>query len=185
MDLQELQIPDVKILRPRRFSDERGFYSETYNQRVLAECGIELDFVQDNHVFSSKRGTLRGLHFQKPPYAEHKLLRVSRGRVLDVAVDLRMGSPSYGQHVVAELSADEFNQILVPAGFAHGFVTMEPDTEVLYKVTAHYSPENTGGLIWNDPDLGIDWPIPGSEVILSAKDKAQPKFRTFRSPFTS
>ena len=130
-----LAIPEVKLITPRRFGDARGFFSETYNAKAFAEAGITLTFVQDNHSLSAPAGTVRGLHFQSPPFAQDKLVRVTRGRILDVAVDIRRSSPTFGQHVTAEISAEAWNQILVPAGFAHGFVTLEPDTEVVYKVT--------------------------------------------------
>ena len=175
MDVVSLAIPDVKVLRPKKFGDHRGFFSETYNKRSLQAAGIELDFVQDNHSLSVERGVLRGLHFQIAPFAQDKLVRVVRGRILDVAVDLRRGSRTFGKHVTAEISAAEWNQILVPIGFAHGLLTLEPNTEVLYKVTNYYSPEHDKGLLWNDPALGIAWPIAASEVILSDKDKKQPR----------
>lgn len=174
MEVVQLAIPDIKIIRPRKFGDHRGFFSETYNRRVFDDAGINLDFVQDNHSFSSQRGTLRGLHFQLPPFAQDKLVRVVRGSILDVAVDLRHGSPTFGKHVSAVISAQEWNQILVPSGFAHGILTLEPDTELIYKVTNYYSAAHDRGLLWNDPSLGIDWPIKEGEVVLSEKDRAQP-----------
>lgn len=175
MQVESLEIPEVKLLRPRRHGDERGFFSETYNRQALAEAGIDIVFVQDNHAFSAARGTVRGLHFQTPPFAQDKLVRVVRGAILDVAVDLRVGSPTYGHHVSAVISAAEWNQILVPVGFAHGLVTLEPDTEVLYKVSGFYSPEHDKGLLWNDADLGIEWPVSEAEALLSAKDRVQPR----------
>ncbi|MEW6252577.1 MAG: dTDP-4-dehydrorhamnose 3,5-epimerase [Planctomycetota bacterium] len=177
------RIPAVKLLIPKRFADPRGFFSETYNARRLAEVGIDLHWVQDNHSLSTERGVVRGLHFQLPPFAQDKLVRVTRGRIFDVAVDLRRSSPTYGQHVAAELSAQEWNQILVPVGFAHGFCTLEPDTEVLYKVTNYYAPEHDAGLLWNDPDLAIPWPIAPEEALLSEKDQRQPRFAGLLSPF--
>lgn len=174
LEIQSLGIPAVKILRPAKFGDARGFFSETYSKRALDEAGLDLAFVQDNHAFSAERNTVRGLHFQTPPFAQDKLVRVVRGSILDVAVDLRTGSPTYGQHVSAVISASEWNQILVPIGFAHGLVTLEPDTEVLYKVTNYYSPENDKGLLWNDPELGIDWGLGEADTILSDKDAKQP-----------
>lgn len=183
MEITETRIPDVKLLRPKKFGDHRGFFSETYNRRTLADSGIEIDFVQDNHSLSVEKGTIRGLHFQTPPYAQDKLVRVVRGAVLDVAVDLRRESPTYGQWVSARISADEWNQILVPVGFAHGICTLEPDTELIYKVSNYYSPDHDKGLRWNDPDLAIEWPIPESDAILSDKDRAQPLFADFESPF--
>jgi dTDP-4-dehydrorhamnose 3,5-epimerase len=176
MEVLATAIPDVKLIRPRRFGDHRGFFSETYNRQALAKAGINLDFVQDNHSLSVQRGVVRGLHFQVPPFAQDKLLRVVRGRVFDVAVDLRRSSPTFGRHVTAELSAENWTQILVPIGFAHGFVTLEENTEVIYKVTNYYAPSHDRGILWNDPDLAIPWPIAGAEAILSEKDKAQPRF---------
>ena len=163
------------MLISKKHGDTRGFFSETYSRRSLAEAGIDIDFVQDNHAFSAEKGVVRGLHFQVPPFAQDKLVRVARGSVFDVAVDLRRGSPTYGQHVSAVISAEAWNQILVPIGFAHGFMTLEPDTEVLYKVSNYYSAEHDKGLLWNDPALGIEWPIAEDETILSAKDKVQPR----------
>lgn len=173
--VERLAIPDVKIVRPRKHGDARGFFSETYSHRALADAGIDLTFVQDNHAFSAAQGTVRGLHFQTAPFAQDKLVRVIRGSILDVAVDLRRSSPTYGKHVSAVISAQDWNQILVPTGFAHGLLTLEPDTEVLYKVTNYYSPQHDLGLLWNDPSLGIAWPISEADAILSAKDKVQPR----------
>ena len=176
MEVISLEIPDVKIFKPRKFADHRGFFSETYNKIVLASLGIHLDFVQDNHSLSVERGVIRGLHFQILPFAQDKLVRVTRGAIFDVAVDLRRSSPSFGKHVGAIISGDEWNQILVPIGFAHGFCTLEPNTEVIYKVTNYYSQEHDKGLLWNDPDLGIPLPVSENEAILSDKDKRQPRF---------
>jgi dTDP-4-dehydrorhamnose 3,5-epimerase len=174
MHVERLSIPEVVILRPKRHGDERGFFSETYSKQTLAAAGIALDFVQDNHAFSAAKGTVRGIHFQTPPFAQDKLVRVVRGAILDVAVDLRRGSPTYGQHVSAVISAAEWNQILVPIGFGHGLCTLEPDTEVLYKVTNYYSSECDKGLLWNDPALAIEWPVEAGAATVSAKDRAQP-----------
>lgn len=173
--VESLAIPEVKIIRPKKHGDARGFFSETYSQKALAEAGVDLAFVQDNHAFSAAPGTVRGLHFQTAPFAQDKLVRVVRGSIFDVAVDLRRGSPTYGKHVSAVISAKDWNQILVPVGFAHGLVTLEPDTEVLYKVTNYYAPQHDLGLLWNDPALGIAWPISEADAILSAKDKVQPR----------
>lgn len=175
MKLVETCIPDVKIITPVKHRDHRGFFSETHNKRVLAEAGINLDFVQDNHTLSAQKGTIRGLHFQTPPHAQDKLVRVVRGAIFDVSVDLRQGSPTFGKHVTTVISAQEWNQTLVPVGFAHGFCTLEPNTEVVYKVTNHYAPDNDKGVLWNDPDLGIDWPVAEEEAILSDKDKRLPR----------
>ncbi|MHC4128378.1 MAG: dTDP-4-dehydrorhamnose 3,5-epimerase [Planctomycetota bacterium] len=162
MKVVETEIPDVKVLSPERLGDRRGSFSETYSSRALAGAGIDLDFVQDNDSLSVQRWTIRGLHFQVPPFAQHKLIRVVRGAILDVAVDLRRGSPTRGRHVAVEVSADRWNQVLVPVGFAHGFCTLEPDTHVIYKVTCHYAPEHDKGLLWNDPALAqrdTKWPL--------------------------
>lgn len=183
MDITETAIPAVKVLTPKKFGDHRGFFSETYNRERLEQAGIRLDFVQDNHSLSAQKGVVRGLHFQLPPFAQDKLLRVTRGRVLDVAVDLRRSSPTYGKHVAVELSAENWKQILVPIGFAHGFVTLEPNTEVIYKVTNYYAPTHDRGLLWNDPALAIAWPIGPAEAILSDKDKAQPRLADLPSAF--
>lgn len=175
MEAEQLAIPGVWVLTPKRFGDHRGFFSEVYNERTLAEVGIEDRFVQDNHSLSADIGTIRGLHFQTPPHEIAKLVRVTRGAVLDVVVDIRKGSPHFGEHVAVELSADNWKQIYVPVGFAHGFCTLEPDTEVAYKVTGHWYPESDKGIRFDDPALGIDWGISSDEAVLSDKDRAQPK----------
>ena len=174
LTVESLAIPEVKILRPQRHGDARGFFSETWSRQALAEAGIAMDFVQDNHAYSAAPGTVRGLHFQTPPFAQTKLVRVVRGAIFDVAVDIRVGSPTYGRHVSAVISAEAWNQILLPVGFAHGLVTLEPDTEVLYKVSAPYAPAHDKGLLWNDPALGINWPVAEGAAIVSEKDRAQP-----------
>lgn len=174
MQIEALAIPDVKLLTPRIFRDERGFFSETWNARLLAAHGIAAEFVQDNHALSRTHGTLRGLHFQRAPMAQDKLVRVTRGSIVDVAVDIRPGSPTFGRHVMARLSAENWTQIWVPKGFAHGYLTLEPDTEVIYKVTAYYSPADDAGIRWNDPALAIAWPIEASQAILSDKDRQLP-----------
>ncbi|MEL7137787.1 MAG: dTDP-4-dehydrorhamnose 3,5-epimerase [Pseudomonadota bacterium] len=174
LSVEPLAIPAVRIITPKRHGDARGFFSETWNRQLYAEAGIDLDFVQDNHARSAERGTVRGLHFQTPPFAQDKLVRVVRGSILDVAVDLRTGSPTYGRHVSAIISAELGNQILVPVGFAHGLVTLEPETEVIYKVTGFYSPEHDKGLRWSDPALGIEWGVSAADAILSTKDEVQP-----------
>ena len=184
MQVESLAIPDVKIITPRRFGDHRGFFSETYSKPAFEAAGLDLDFVQDNHSLSASVGVLRGLHFQVPPFAQDKLVRVIRGRIFDVAVDIRRGSPTYGRWVGAEISAAAWNQILVPVGFAHGFVTLEPDTEVVYKVTAPYAPEHDRGLAWDDPDLAIAWPLDGIEAILSEKDTSHPRLADLPAVFT-
>ena len=177
MQVVETAIPDVKVLVPRCFEDERGFLSETYNRATFAEAGLDLDFVQENHSFSRARGTIRGLHFQVPPAAQAKLVRVIRGAALDVAVDLRPDSPTRGRHVAIELTADNWKQVFVPAGFAHGFCTLEPKTHVVYKLTVHYAPQHERGVVWNDPDLAIDWPVTADEAMLSSRDRALPRWR--------
>ena len=178
-----LAIPDVLLITPKKFGDDRGFFSETYSLKALAEAGFKLPFVQDNHSRSPKRGTVRGLHFQTLPYAQDKLLRVTRGAILDVAVDIRKGSPTYGRAVAAELSAENWAQLLVPKGFAHGFCTLTEDCEVLYKVTSYYAPESEAGLLWNDPALAIDWPTGPDEAQINARDAAWPTLAAFKSPF--
>ena len=175
LSVEATAIPAVRIITPKKHGDHRGFFSEVYNSAALAEAGIDLVFVQDNHSLSGPVGTLRGLHFQSPPFAQDKLVRVARGRILDIAVDLRVSSPSFGQHVAVELSAQNWKQVLIPAGFAHGFVTLEPDTEVLYKVTAPYGPQNDHGLAFDDPALGIDWRLPHGDLVLSDKDRKHPR----------
>lgn len=176
-------IPEVKLIRPRRHGDGRGFFVETYSRKALAACGIHDVFVQDNHSRSAAVGTVRGLHFQAPPFAQAKLLRCSAGRLLDVAVDIRRGSPTFGRHVAVELSAENGWQLLVPAGFAHGFATLEPATDIQYKVTADYSAEHDMGLLWNDPALAIAWPVGASDAVLSDKDRRQPCLADLVSPF--
>lgn len=167
-------LPDVKLVAPPIFRDVRGFFSETYNARALAEAGIDATFVQDNHSLSASPGVVRGLHFQLPPCAQDKLVRVVRGAILDVVVDLRRASPSYGKHAAVELSADNWHQLWVPKGFAHGFCTLQPDTEVIYKVTDYYAPAEERGLQWDDPALGIPWPVAKAAAILSDKDARNP-----------
>lgn len=179
-----LEISPVRLLKPAKFGDHRGFFSETYSKHALEQAGIVIDFVQDNHSLSGEKGTVRGLHFQAPPFAQDKLVRVVRGAIFDVAVDLRKDSPSYGKHVSAIISAEEWNQILVPIGFAHGFMTLEPNTEVIYKVSNYYAPEHDKGLLWNDPELGIEWPLPESDAVLSDKDRKQPRLAELESPFS-
>lgn len=174
MQITKTALEGVVILSPKKFGDDRGFFSETYNRKALADAGIDLEFVQDNQSLSVETGVVRGLHFQTPPFAQDKLVRVVRGRILDVAVDLRKSSPTFKQHVAVELSAEAWNQLLIPIGFAHGFVTLEPNTEVIYKVTNYYSPANDCGVRWNDPTLGIAWPITPDKAILSAKDMVLP-----------
>ena len=177
MQITSTLIPDVKILTPRRFSDARGLFCETWSKSTLQSAGLSLDFVQDNHSISTEKGTIRGLHFQLPPFAQDKLIRVIRGSALDIALDIRRSSPTFGKHVAVLLTADNWQQILVPAGFAHGFVTLEPNTEVLYKVTRPYSAQHDRGIAWNDPDLAINWGVEGAAAILSDKDRNHPRLK--------
>ena len=183
MRVDSLAIPDVKVLWPKRFGDDRGFFSETWNRATLRDAGIDIDFIQENQSLSRSVGTVRGLHYQVAPVAQNKLVRVVSGRILDVAVDLRKASPTYGQWVAAEISATDWNQILVPVGFAHGFCTLEPDTQVIYLVDAHWSAGAEGALLWNDPDLAIDWPVAPESALLADKDRTAPTFAHFQSPF--
>jgi dTDP-4-dehydrorhamnose 3,5-epimerase len=173
----------VLILRPKRHGDARGFFSETWNRVAFADAGLDLDFVQDNHAYSADAGTLRGLHFQIPPSAQAKLVSCPQGAIYDVAVDLRRASPSFGRHVGVVVSAAAWNQILVPIGFAHGYCTLEPDTVVVYKVTAPYAPERERGLRWDDPALGIDWPLEAGRAILSERDRKWPLLADLRDLF--
>jgi dTDP-4-dehydrorhamnose 3,5-epimerase len=181
--ITHLVIPDVVVVQPRKFGDYRGYFVETFSRRDFEKLGIANDFVQDNQSFSARRGTVRGLHFQVPPHPQAKLVRVLRGAVYDVAIDLRRSSPTYGRWCGTTLTAQEGNQLFVPRGFAHAFCTLEPDTEVAYKVDDYYAPECDAGLIWDDPDLGIDWPIPAGEAVLSEKDAKLPRLADFQSPF--
>jgi dTDP-4-dehydrorhamnose 3,5-epimerase len=183
MDVIATEIPDVKIIRPKKFGDHRGFFSEVFKNDVLNANGIEVSWVQDNHSLSTSRGVLRGLHYQTSPFEQAKLLRVTRGAIIDVAVDIRRGSPTYGRHVAVELSDSNWDQLYIPIGFAHGFCTLTDTTEVIYKVSAKYAPENEGGLMWNDPGLSINWPSALIEPVLSDRDKFWPAFESFRSPF--
>jgi dTDP-4-dehydrorhamnose 3,5-epimerase len=175
IQISSTALPEVKLVLPRKFMDDRGYFVETYNQKALIEGGIDLKFVQDNHSLSTEPGTLRGLHFQREPYAQDKLVRVVKGRVWDVAVDIRKSSPTYRQWVGVELGAENQLQLLIPVGFAHGFVTLEPNTEVIYKVTAHYDPASDAGIAWDDPDIAVDWKLGSIQPVLSAKDQALPR----------
>ncbi|RMB12418.1 dTDP-4-dehydrorhamnose 3,5-epimerase [Eilatimonas milleporae] len=184
MHVIPMTLKDVFVLEPKRFGDARGFFSETFNERLFHQHVPGVRFVQDNHSLSREAGVLRGLHFQRPPHAQGKLVRVTRGRVQDVIVDLRKGSPTYGAHEAVELSAENWRQLWVPPGFAHAFCTLEPDTEFVYKVTDFYAPEADDGLRFDDPDLGIAWPFPSEALILSDKDRTLGSFKDFDSPFT-
>ncbi len=183
MIVTSLAIPDVKILTPRVFRDARGHFCETWKKTELATAGIEAEFVQDNQAMSHAVGTLRGLHFQLPPRAQDKLVRVTRGSILDVAVDIRRQSPTFGQHVSAVISAENWAQIWVPKGFAHGYVTLEPDTEVLYKATDYYSPAHDRGMSWNDPALAIAWGVSEMDVVVSEKDAGLPSLASLEQAF--
>ena len=174
MRIETLGIAEVKLLHLRQFGDERGFLSETYNRRRLLEAGIDLVPAQQNHSFTPRAGTLRGLHFQVPPSAQGKLVRVPHGAAFDVAVDLRRRSPSYGRHVAAVLSRAAWNQLWIPPGFAHGYLTLEPDTEVVYEIDAYYDPNCERGLDWNDPDLGISWPQVAGGPLVADRDRRWP-----------
>ncbi len=174
LEIRRLALDGLLEIRPTKHADERGFFSETWNAAAWREAGIEEQFVQDNHSLSAARGTLRGLHFQAPPAAQAKLVRVTRGSAFDVAVDLRPGSPTYRQWAGATLSAADWNQLLIPRGFAHGFLTLEPDTEVQYKASAAYSPDHDRAIRFDDPDLAIDWPLAADDIIISGKDRAAP-----------
>jgi dTDP-4-dehydrorhamnose 3,5-epimerase len=172
--VEKTRLAGVLVVVPARFEDSRGFFAETYSRTSFFEAGVTNQFVQDNHSLSRDRGTVRGLHFQVPPAAQTKLVRVLRGAICDVAVDLRRSSATYGQSVAVTLSAANGHQLLVPAGFAHGFCTLEPDTEVFYKVDAPYSREHERGVRWNDPACHIDWPVPHSEAVLIERDRLLP-----------
>jgi len=184
VQVTELDIPDVKILEPVRHGDHRGFFSEIYNRETLRDAGITLEFVQENYSWSSEVNTVRGLHFQTGPFEQDKLVQVLSGAIMDYAVDLRTGSPWYGRYVQAEISAANWNQILVPRGFAHGLVTLEANTAVMYRVTGHYSAAHDAGVRWDDPDIGIDWPISAEQAILSDKDRQLPYLAECATLFT-
>jgi dTDP-4-dehydrorhamnose 3,5-epimerase len=183
MDIKTTKVPGVLVLKPRRFADVRGYFVETYNAQLFRQSGILVHFVQDNESFSLRKGTIRGLHFQLPPAVQVKLIRVLRGSIFDVAVDLRLESPTYGQWVTEQISAESGEQIFVPRGFGHGFCTLEPNTEVAYKVDSYYAPELESGVIWNDSTLNIPWPVDMNEAILSEKDRKLGTFKDLASPF--
>lgn len=183
LEFRPLALDGVIEVRPRQFADERGFFSETWSRAGWRDAGIDIDFVQDNHSLSRERGVLRGLHFQAPPMAQAKLVRVTRGSVFDVAVDIRAGSPNYGRWVSTILSAERWNQLFVPEGFAHGFVTLEADCEVIYKVSAPYSSQHDRAIRFDDPEIAIDWPLPPEEMILSDKDRDAPRLAELETGF--
>lgn len=177
IDVRALELEDVLEIVPRKFGDERGYFSETYHWANYSSQGIAMEFVQDNQSYSAQKGVLRGLHYQLPPRAQDKLVRVLKGRIYDVAVDIRRASPTFGCWVGLELSEERGNQVLVPKGFAHGFVTLEEHVVVVYKVSDYYSPECERSILYNDPEIGIDWPIKGLVLQLSKKDTAAPLLR--------
>ena len=181
LEFEPTRFADAWLIRPKVFADGRGYFLESFAAREFEQHGIAGPFVQDDHSRSVEQGVLRGLHFQLPPRAQAKLVRVTRGSVFDVIVDLRVGSPTFAQWQGFDLTADNFLQLYVPAGFGHGFCTTSPDTHVQYKVTEYYSPEHDSGILWSDPQLAIAWPI--GEPVISAKDSALPLFRDFESPF--
>jgi dTDP-4-dehydrorhamnose 3,5-epimerase len=185
MAVIDTSFPEVKVLIPPKHVDERGFFSETYSRRTLAKFGIAPDFVQDNHAFSARRGTIRGLHFQIPPFAQHKIVRVIRGSIFDVVVDVRRGSPTFGRFEAFRFSATDWKQLSIPIGFAHGLCTLEPNTEVMYKVSNVYSPAHDRGVRWNDKAIGIEWPVSADEAVISAKDRALPPLASLPSYFDS
>lgn len=174
MEFLPTELPEILVLTPRRFADARGVFCETYNRRGLKEAGIDVEFVQDNQSLSVPAGVLRGMHFQVPPMAQAKLVRVIRGSVVDVAVDVRPKSATFGRHVMVKLSAENGKQVFIPPGFAHGFLTLEPNTEVVYKVSSYYSPEHERGLKWNDPKVGINWPKFEGELTMTERDRGYP-----------
>ncbi|MGO4872043.1 MAG: dTDP-4-dehydrorhamnose 3,5-epimerase [Roseiarcus sp.] len=183
MQIEDAPLAGVKIVTPKKHGDHRGFFSEVYNEAKWRAAGLDVHFVQDNHSLSAAAGTIRGLHFQIAPHEQDKLVRVARGRILDVAVDLRSSSPTYGRHFAFELSADNWAQLLVPAGFAHGFCTLSENAEVLYKVSAFYSAAHDRGLAWDDPDLAIAWPVAAQDAVLSDKDRRWPRLRDLKDAF--
>jgi dTDP-4-dehydrorhamnose 3,5-epimerase len=178
MEIRTTVIPDVLILEPRRFADERGVFAEVFSAEALQPHGVALSWVQDNHSISARSGTIRGLHFQTSPAQQAKIVRVIRGAIFDVAVDIRPGSETFGRHVSMELSADNWRQAFIPAGFAHGFCTLASDTEVIYKVSAPYSPAHEKCLRWNDPELAIPWPVSPEQAVLNARDAGAPLLRS-------
>lgn len=182
MQIERTALPGVLILTPQRHGDARGFFSESWHRDRMAAAGLDYDFVQDNHSLSATSGTLRGLHYQSPPHAQAKLVRCGRGALWDVAVDFRAGSPTWGQWVGVDLTPENGRQLMIPAGFLHGFVTRAPDTEIVYKCTDYYAPDCDGAVAWDDPDLGIDWGV--ETPVLSDKDRAAPKLADVTSPFT-
>ena len=183
MKVEQTGLPGLVVITPARFGDDRGFFSETYNRDRMAGAGIATEFVQDNHSLSARQGTVRGLHFQAPPHAQAKLVRCGRGRLFDVAVDIRLGSPTFGKWFGVELTFENGKQLYVPKGFLHGFVTHAPDTEIIYKCSDFYAPDCDGAVRFDDPAIGIDWGISGDAAILSDRDKAAPLLAEIVNPF--
>ena len=183
MKITALSIPDVKLIEPNVINDKRGVFLESYSVRSFKQAGIECAFVQDNYSLSINAGVIRGLHFQLPPFAQAKLIWVTKGRIWDVALDLRGSSPTYGQHTSIELSHKAPQMLYIPVGFAHGFLSMEPNSEVQYKADNYYAPDHDAGILWGDPDIAIDWPIKNNDVILSDKDAALPAFADLQNNF--
>jgi dTDP-4-dehydrorhamnose 3,5-epimerase len=183
LDIREINLPGIFELLPKKFGDERGFFSETFSKAAFEDAGLPQNWVQDNHSYSAEKFVLRGLHYQTPPKAQDKLVRVVRGSIFDVAVDVRHGSPFFGKWVSLVVSAEKWNQIFVPRGFAHGFLTLEPNTEVVYKVSEFYAPEQDRNISWNDPSIAIDWPLMGLDPILSKKDSVAPQLKDQHTGF--
>lgn len=183
MDIEHTALEGVVILTPARHGDARGFFSESWNRKRMADAGLTYDFVQDNHSVSATMGTVRGLHYQTPPHAQAKLVRCGRGALFDVAVDIRKGSPTFGQWVGVELTAQNGRQLLIPAGFLHGFATRAPDTEVIYKCTDYYAPDCDAAVRYDDPDIGINWGLDATDPVLSAKDTSAPYLSQIETPF--
>jgi dTDP-4-dehydrorhamnose 3,5-epimerase len=183
MNIHKTELPDVVLLEPRRFGDARGWFCETWNAKAMRAAGLNYDFLQDNHSFSATKGTLRGLHYQRPPHAQDKLVRCSKGAILDVAVDIRKGSPTYAQWVSRELTAENGCQLLIPKGFLHAFVTLTTDCEVQYKCSDYYAPDCDGSIRWDDPQIGVDWQLAGAVPMLSDKDSAAQFLVDMDNPF--
>jgi dTDP-4-dehydrorhamnose 3,5-epimerase len=183
MKVKQLGLEGLLVFSPAKHGDHRGFFSETFRSDALREQGVAFDFVQDNHAYSSARGVLRGLHYQIPPHPQGKLVRCIKGSILDVGLDIRMGSPTFGRHVEIELSASNWKQLWLPPGFAHGYITLEPDCEVIYKVTDYYAKDCERGIAWDDPNLSIDWRLSPDSIVLSDKDRENPTLTDVISPF--
>lgn len=179
MQVERLAIPEVMLLTPKRWGDERGWLSEVFSRKVMAEAGLTAEFVQDNQAYSPKRGTLRGMHLQLPPQPIAKLVRCIRGAIFDVAVDVRAGSPTFGRWAAAELTADNGGMLYVPRGFAHAYCTLTDDAEVLYKLDGYYAPQCEAGLLWSDPAIGIPWPVPHDQLTINDRDRAYPPLSGF------